>query len=74
MWFPQMGKMTKDFVSSCRECAAAVPGNPPAPIETQLMPEKAWEVVAADFKGPIGGVGGYYFHVMIGMYSYTPRW
>ena len=55
MWFPQMGKMTKDFVSSCRECAAAVPGNPPAPIETHLMREKAWEVVVADFKGPRRG-------------------
>ena len=37
------------------------------------MPEKAWEVVAADFKGPIGGVGGYFFHVRIDTYSRYPK-
>ena len=60
-WFPRMTRLVKEFVSSCTECAAAVPGNVPAPIISQLMPEKPWQKVAVDFKGPIGGTKGYYF-------------
>ena len=37
------------------------------------MPEKPWQIMAADFKGPIGGRDGYYFHVTIDTYSRYPE-
>ena len=73
VWFPRLSRMTKEYVSTCRECASAVPGNTPAPVTTREMPGRPWEVVAADFKGPIGGPRGYYFHVVIDLYSRWPE-
>ena len=35
VWFPRMGPKTREFVRTCVGCAAVVPGNSPAPIESQ---------------------------------------
>ena len=73
VWFPRLSRMVKEYVSTCISCAAAVPGNVPSPIKSGEMPEKPWEKVAADFKGPIGGPRGYYFHLIIDLYSRWPE-
>ena len=72
-WFPRLSKMTKEFVESCLGCAAGDTANPPAPLVSRSMPGKPWEEVAVDFKGPIGGSKGYYFHVVIDTYSRYPE-
>ena len=73
VWFPRLSRMTKECVATCTPCAAAVPGNVPSPITSGEMPEKPWQTVAADFKGPIGGPRGYYFHLVIDLYSRWPE-
>ena len=65
--------MVQEFVSSCLGCVAAVPFNPPAPISTRTPPGGPWKVCCADYKGPIGGPRGYYFHVLIDTYSKWPE-
>ena len=61
-WFPRLSKMAKEYVESCIGCAAGDTHNPPAPLAPRSMPGKPWQEVAVDFKGPIGGSKGYYFH------------
>ena len=62
-WFPNIRKDVMDYVQSCVPCLAAIPRNTPVPLEPNLLPERAWQNLHADFKGPIGG--NYYFHVLI---------
>ena len=45
------------------EIRQAVGEDPPGPLAPRSMPGKPWQEVAVDFKGPIGGSKGYYFHV-----------
>ena len=73
VWFPRLARKTKEYVASCTSCAAAVPANTPSPITSGEMPEGPWQKVAADYKGPIGGSNGYYFHVLIDLYSRWPE-
>ena len=73
VWFPYMADMVKEYVGSCLGCVASVPFNPPAPITTRDPPDGPWEVCCADYKGPIGGPRGYYFHVLIDTYSKWPE-
>jgi hypothetical protein len=42
-------------------------------MEVRDTPERVWSELAADFKGPIGGAGGYYFHVLIDHFSRWPE-
>ena len=72
-WFPRLSKMAKEYVGSCLGCAAGDTHNPPAPLAARSMPGKPWEEVAVDFKGPIGGNKGYYFHVVMDTYSRYPE-
>ena len=72
VWWPRMGRMTKEYVATCLPCTAAVPRNVPAPMVPMEMPEGPWQTVHCDFKGPIGGPKGYYFHVTIDAYSRWP--
>ena len=72
-WFPRLSKMAKEYVGSCLGCAAGDTHNPPAPLASRSMPGKPWEEVAVDFKGPIGGNKGYYFHVVMDTYSRYPE-
>ena len=73
VWFLRLSAMCKEYAAMCTPCLAAVPANPPAPLNTRELPEGPWLQLAADFKGPIGGTNGYYFHVLIDMYSRYPE-
>ena len=72
-WFPRLRQMVREYVESCLGCAAGDTHNPPAPLVPRSMPGKPWQEVAVDFKGPIGGNKGYYFHVVIDTYSRYPE-
>ena len=65
--------MTKEYIASCLPCSAAVADNPPAPIIVQEMPERPWQVLETDYKGPIGGPNGYYIHVLVNCYGRYPE-
>ena len=72
MWFPNLSKLTKKFVETCHPGCSSVEGRvTPAPQTPRKTPDGPWKVVQADFKGPIGGPCGYYFHAMVNTYS---RW
>ena len=60
-WFPGAKKMVNEYVESCLPCNAALPHNPPVPLEPNFLPERAWQNLHCDFKGPIAGK--YYLHL-----------
>ena len=63
-----------EYVKTCDPgCTSALPAVIPAPIVNRETPEKPWDIIAADYKGPIGGPGGYYFHVLVDTYSKWPE-
>ena len=72
-WFPRLSTMVKEYVGNCVGCAAADTENSPAPMVSRSMIDRPWQEVAVDFKGPIGGSRGYYFHVVIDTYSHYPE-
>ena len=53
--FPKLAYMTKEYIESCLPCSIAVPVNLPAPIIIQEMAERPWQVLKADYNGPIRG-------------------
>ena len=57
---------------SCN-CAAADPHNATPPMEITETPEGPWQRCAVDFKGPIGGAGGWYLHTLMDTYSRWPE-
>jgi len=73
VWFPNLSKRVKQHVGECFPCAVSVPRNDPAPIKNRPLPEGPWREVAVDYKGPIGGKSGFYYHVVIDMYSRYPE-
>ena len=70
-WFPKMHENVSTYVASCLPCCAALPNTPPVPLQPNVLPDRAWEKLHADFKGPIGGQ--YYLHVVIDQYSKYPE-
>ena len=70
-WFPNMHSMVSDYVNSCIGCQAAIPNTPPVPLQPNFMPERPWQKLHADFKGPIGAQ--YYLHIVIDQYSKFPE-
>ena len=70
-WFPGMNKLVGDYVSSCLACNAASHHNPPVPLEPNFLPDRPWQKLHADFKGPIAG--SYYAHIFIDQYSKYPE-
>ena len=73
-WFPGMAEKCRMFVKSCHPgCTASVPGMRPAPMLNRDTPDGPWKVLSADYKGPIGGPRGYYFHVLVDQYSKWPE-
>ena len=70
-WFPGMRKSISEYVATCHGCNSALPHNPPVPLEPNLLPERPWQMLHCDFKGPIAGK--YYFHVVIDQYSKYPE-
>ena len=69
-WFPGMQIMAKEYVESCIPCQAAISSTPQEPMKATDLPDRPWQHVHADFKGPIGG--SYYLHTIIDEYSKYP--
>ena len=69
-WFPGMGPMVTKLVESCLPCLAAVPGTTQQPLKMTELPDGPWQVVHADYKGPIGKQ--YYLHTIIDQYTKYP--
>ena len=69
-WFPGMGEMVRIYVETCKPCMAALPSTQQEPLRPTLLPDRAWQQVHADFKGPIGGK--YYLHTFIDQFSKYP--
>ena len=70
-WFPRMTQMVKEFVQTCKGCLSAISNTPPVPLEPNLLPDRPWQHLHGDFKGPIGGK--YYMHIIIDQYSKFPE-
>ena len=66
-WFSGMRKQVLSYVESCLPCNAARAHTPPVPLEPNLLPDRLWQRLHADFKGPIEGK--YHLHVIIDQYS-----
>ena len=66
-----MRKQVQGFVASCFPCNAAQPHAHPVPLQLNSLPDRPWQKVHADFKGPIGGK--YYLHAVIDQYSKFPE-
>ena len=73
VWFPKLAKKAKEYVAKCYPCAVAVPRNDPVPIQNRELPKGPWKEVAVDYKGPIGGPRGFYYHVIVDLYSRYPE-
>ena len=75
VWWPGMTCDVNDYVETCTTgCAPATPKNSPPPMVVRQTPDRPWQHVAADFKGPIVGNGrSYYFHVVIDLLSRWPE-
>ena len=74
VWFPRLAEQVREYVKTCDPgCTASLPRIVPAPIVNRETPDKPWDVCAADYKGPIGGPRGYYFHVLVDTYSKWPE-
>ena len=58
-----MRKQVLSYVESCLPCSAAQAHTPPVPLEPNLLPDRPWQRLHADFKGSIEGK--YYLHVII---------
>ena len=69
-WFPAMGEKVKKFIETCKPCQAADPRTEQEPLHPTMMPEGPWQIVHADFKGPIGGK--WYVHTFIDQFSKYP--
>ena len=65
-----MGDKVKTFVEECRPCQIANPQTEQEPLKPTLLPDGAWQIVHADFKGPIGGK--WYVHTFIDQFSKYP--
>ena len=66
-----MRKAVTEYCDSCVGCNAATSHSHPVPLTPNLLPDRPWQKVHADFKGPIGGK--FYLHVVIDQYSKYPE-
>ena len=69
-WFPGMSSMARSYVETCVPCQAARPGTDQEPLKPNPMPDRPWQWVHCDFKGPIAKK--YYLHTIIDQYSKFP--
>ena len=53
-WVPGMSQMVRNYVETSRSCNAAIPNTRPQPLKPNFLPDRPWQYVHADFKGPIG--------------------
>ena len=69
-WFPGMSDMVRQYVETCFACQVSEPRTGQEPLKPNLLPERPWQHLHADFKGPIGK--SYYLHTIIDQYSKFP--
>ena len=62
-WWPGLTADVKKYEDSCIGCKASAGNNATPPMEIRAIPDRPWQHLSADYKGPIGGK--YYFHVLI---------
>ena len=74
VWFPKLAEQVREYVKTCDPgCTSALSAVTPAPIANRETPKKPWNICAADYKEPIGGARGCYFHVLVDTYSKWPE-
>ena len=71
VWFPGMDKMVEAHVQLCLPCLSATPGEDTQPLRPSVLPERPWQKLACDFKGPVGNE--FYFLLVIDEYSRYPE-
>ena len=57
-------------MESCLACQAAEPRSGQEPLKPTMLPERPWQCLHADFKGPIGKK--FYLHTFIDQYTKYP--
>ena len=70
-WFPRMHQAVENYISSCLACNASSSHNDTVPLEPNFLPDRPWQMLHADFKGPIGN--SYYLHIIIDQFSKYPE-
>ena len=70
-WFPNMDKAAKQEIEACLRCQVNGAPNPPEPLLTPGMPDGPWQIIHADFYGPLST--GQYIIVLIDKYSRYPE-
>ena len=66
-WFPNMDKAAKMEIETCLPCQVNRPSNSPEPLLSPQMPDRPWQIIHADFYGPLPT--GQYIIVLIDKYS-----
>ena len=70
VWFPGMSDMVRSYVKSFLPCQTASPRTGQEPLKPKMLPDRPWQLIHADFKGPVGG--RYYPHTFIDQYTKYP--
>ena len=70
VWFPKMDAMVEEHVKACKPCLAVTPGENYQPLQPNTIPDRPWQHVATDFKGPVGNQ--FYLLLVIDEYSRFP--
>ena len=52
-WFPNMDKAAKQEIEAYLPCQVNGAPNPPEPLLTSGMPDGSWQIIHADFYGPL---------------------
>ena len=67
VWFPGMDRITEDVVRSCLPCQAATQQKPKEPLQMTELPERPWQKISLDFRGPY--TSGEYCLIVVDDYS-----
>ena len=70
-WFPNMKKLADEYVETCIPCLASVSNTLPEPLRPNFLPDRPWQKLHANFKGPVGSK--YCLHVLIDQFSKYPE-
>ena len=71
VWFPSMDRKTTEYIEACRPCQAVSSRCNPEPLKPSQMPDRPWQKLAIDFKGPIAS--NYYFFLLNDEYNHFPE-
>lgn len=70
VWFPNIDKITKQFIKSCQICQAITDTHDRDPIQITNLTSKPFEKLAIDFAGPLPS--GKYLFITVDDYSRFP--